>query len=453
MDIWSLTGLRARIDPTSGPEVVVERPDGIGSSEVTRVQVAMLEHHALAGTLPLRREDTDGSVRLRYGIAGMRRLRAALEADAMRPEHWESFLIALRRAIREGADYCIRSPEYVLDPEWIWVGNDVRDVRLMVVPIVDFGTPERCHAQWQALYDCLVRYGLPPEWKDRLHPSRWHKDTFSHRLWMEAVGHASAADAAPRVSAPDPANAGVISDDDAGFRGLDERYGETSPLHEAGDGDTMRFSVARIGRSEAIRLLVAIVCWIAFAWQPSPPLLLTACLGTVPIGWTLFRRFVPEAEGDSTAAIGKDAAAYDDRLKDEAAVESLPPAPLDSRTLLLSDGERTVMLPPRDPAPSAWIEVRFEQTNRVETVPLLDVPIRFGRGPSGVDVVVDHPAASRVHLEIAEIDATPHAIDLGSTNGTFCLDQLMKPHQPYPLRDGDMLRLPGAVLVLTAARS
>lgn len=449
MDIWSLSGLRARIELSSGHEVVVERPDGLARSEVMRVQVAMLEHHALGGTLPLRCEDTDGSVRLRYDIAGLRRLRAALEADAMRLEHWESLLVALRRAIREGADYCIRASEYVLDPEWIWVGNDMRDVRLMVVPVVDFGTPERCYFQWQSLFDCLVRHGLPSEWRGRLHPSGWHKDTFHHRLWMEAVG---VGNASGEASAPLQANIEEVSFNAYEMRDLGEVRREALPSRVAGDGETMRFPAPRLGRSEAIRMLIAVGCWIAFAWQPSQSLFLAACLGTVPLGWTLYRRIGRKAEEDSTAADRKYEADYAS-MTDEVAVASTSPEPLDSRTLLLSDGEKTVLLPPPEPTPSAWVEIRFEPMDRIETVPLLDVPIRFGRGPAGVDVVVDAPAASRVHLEIVSIDAVPHAIDLGSTNGTYCLDQWMKPHQPYPLRDGDMLRLPGAVLRLTTERS
>ncbi len=453
MTVWEQSGLRAWIDPSTGLELVVSKEGGLAREETNRVQIGMLEHNVLAGTLPFRHESRDGDVVLRYSIAGMRRLRSALRAESLREEQWEGLLAGISLALREGEDYCVRETEYVLDPDWIWVKRDVRDVKLIAVPVRGFGNPERAWRQWKALFDCFVECGLPERWRERLRPARWEKETFTHRLWMSEAGE---------LRASEPVRGGgtnrAYEEEDAALpsdRREVPREGNSvigQAIQEIEEGETMRFTSPRMTSREWVRLLAATVCCVVFVWKPTLPSLIVAVLGCVPLGVTLYRRYVREAESVGepppspqpavAAAYESQASGYESHVMRETAASE----PLEHRTVMLSEAQETVLLSALTPSNAARLEIAFESDERVETVRLSDGPMRFGRGPAGVDVMVDHIAASRVHLEFDVADGRLRACDMGSTNGTYYLDRPMTPHERYELKDGDLLRLPGAVI-------
>jgi hypothetical protein len=218
------------------------------------------------------------------------------------------------------------------------------------------------------------------------------------------------------------------------------------------EGETMRFAAPRMTSREWIRLLAATVCSIVFVWKPSLPSFLVAFLGCLPLGVTLYRRYVrEEAPATAQEKIHDEGGPQSERetaagLHARTDREAPAAEPLESRTVLLSEAQETVLLSALKPPLSARLEISFESEQRVETVPMGEDILRFGRGPAGVDVLVDHIAASRVHLEFDIAEGRPRACDLGSTNGTYYLDRLMTPHERYELHDGDLLRLPGAVI-------
>ncbi len=75
--------------------------------------------------------------------------------------------------------------------------------------------------------------------------------------------------------------------------------------------------------------------------------------------------------------------------------------------------------------------------------PLSGAAVRFGRADD-CDVRLSDNAASRRHAEVRPAAAGGHEIaDLGSTNGTYVNDD--RAAGPRPLRDGDYLRVGGAI--------
>lgn len=443
--VWEDAGLTTKIDIQCGPELLLFRSGGIALEETLDVPLEMLENNALDGTLPVRRELVDGSVTLRYGIAGRRRLSSALRTESIREEHWEGLLAALRLAMQEGMNYLLRETEYVLDPDWIWVSGDIRDVKLMAVPIRGFGSPERSWIQWNALYRCLVECGLPSDWRDRISPSRWEKETFGHRLWMNALQLEQRQEIVDRREWEREAES---------FGYNDNRDSSTPPggalslqYVDAEDGDTMQFHVPKVSKEEWIRLGAALICWAGFAARPSSPLLLLlACIGSLPLGLTLYQRWMQmsrrKKEADDNAEIPWDAP---ERRPDSMTMQ----APLESRTTLLqAEGETMVLAAASPPAAPVTVEVVFEGTDKVEQVPLGDEPVRVGRDAGIVQVVIDHAAVSRVHLELRRTGMQVSVSDLGSTNGTYMNDQPLTPHETYVLQQEDRLRIPGVFMRL-----
>ncbi len=56
---------------------------------------------------------------------------------------------------------------------------------------------------------------------------------------------------------------------------------------------------------------------------------------------------------------------------------------------------------------------------------------------------------SRRHAAIQFMGQQPQVVDLGGVNGTFLNGERLMPHQPYPLRTGDELRLGRLALRVT----
>ena len=78
-------------------------------------------------------------------------------------------------------------------------------------------------------------------------------------------------------------------------------------------------------------------------------------------------------------------------------------------------------------------------------IDLTNLPLTIGKAQRYVDVVLQDPSVSRVHMRIFRQENGILAVqDLGSTNGTFINDIPIEPHKSKPLAKGDILRI-GAV--------
>jgi pSer/pThr/pTyr-binding forkhead associated (FHA) protein len=83
-----------------------------------------------------------------------------------------------------------------------------------------------------------------------------------------------------------------------------------------------------------------------------------------------------------------------------------------------------------------WVDTRHPG----DTVPLTRPTISVGRG-AGNDVVVEHVALSKRHLEIRLWQGGAAVRDLGSTNGTFFEGRRLPAGEAVPLPYGSALRL------------
>ncbi|MCI3922411.1 FHA domain-containing protein [Paenibacillus sp. TRM 82003] len=437
MSFWERWGIQAESDAGDGLEWILGKRGGFGSEEVVKAQVGMLERCRIQGFLPFRLESAEGIVSFRYRVEGLRSVTAAARDGLLTERRIEGLLIAIASALREGERYLIDGSDVVLHPDWIWVSrDDVRNVRLMAVPLRTYASPAEGWRQWKALYNVLAQCGLPGRWRDALNPSRWDADTFSHRLWAVELEEEG-----PRETADDKQDSSV----EGRLSKSPEAAFETSGFHEAEDGETMYFSAARVRREELLRLGLAVIGWSCFAYFASLLWLMLALLLSVPLGGTLWKRY--RDDGETAVAVASNAA-------DEAGAPGIPsveasdPVPIAERTTLLGVPERTVWL--RDIQHREGVRVKLivqiEGTDRIETVDIGNGPLRIGRGPVGVDFVVDHAAASRVHLAIERQGAEYFATDVGSTNGTYLNDASMVPNEKYALHHEDRLRLPGVSL-------
>lgn len=459
MSFWERLGLLAAANPGNGIEWIVSKPAGLEPAELIKAQLGMLEECDIAAFVPLRLEAADGAMSLRYRVEGLRPLSAAARDGTLTGGKAEGVLVALASALKEGERYLIDPSDVVLHPDWVWVcRDDVRNVRLFAVPLRSYASPGEAWRQWKAMYETLCRNGLPERWVASMSPARWEEETFSHRLWMAEIdkewGEASSksgdATAAPDVEAPPVSNGSPDLRDGkgAGFLPRGPRPAEERDAFKAieempGDGETVHFSFRSVRSGELLWLAVALLCWVCFAIKPWLPLLALAIVGSLPLGLALWKKYRAETEAPAGGFEREPATSIPYAEPVEASI------PLAERTVLLNGADKTVLLgkaAAEHIAARAKLVVRFDGSDRIEIAALDDLPLKIGRGPAHVGVVVDHAAASRWHLTIDRKEDGYYAVDVGSMNGSFYNDAPMSPNERYALRHGDLLRLPGASL-------
>lgn len=66
----------------------------------------------------------------------------------------------------------------------------------------------------------------------------------------------------------------------------------------------------------------------------------------------------------------------------------------------------------------------------------------LGKGSMGTDAIISfNPAISRKHCKISEQNRQIFVTDLKSANGTYLNREKLMPNQPYPLSNGDVIRM------------
>ncbi|OUM98302.1 MAG: hypothetical protein BAA02_01320 [Paenibacillaceae bacterium ZCTH02-B3] len=117
----------------------------------------------------------------------------------------------------------------------------------------------------------------------------------------------------------------------------------------------------------------------------------------------------------------------------------------DEATVQLSHDAGSQGQQPRTPA----LEWSGPDGEPPKTIALKMSPFVIGRSQEAVHHVDRSPGVSRLHVEVALTADGWIARDLGSRNGTLLNGEPMTPYTPYPLKDGDVLRIAASVYRFT----
>ena len=91
-------------------------------------------------------------------------------------------------------------------------------------------------------------------------------------------------------------------------------------------------------------------------------------------------------------------------------------------------------------APTGGALVVSLEGNLVQNLPLTGRVITIGRLPEN-GLVLPHPMVSRYHAEIHTEPVGPVVTDVGSSTGTFVGETRLRPHQPFLLEAGQIVRI------------
>ncbi|GAB2724141.1 DUF6382 domain-containing protein [Paenibacillus thermoaerophilus] len=437
----------------------------IGSGAVNRSAVRMLQNCRIPYVLPVSLTELNGECTLRYRLGH----RVPL-SDMMLGHSWTErralrLLFRISLALENCTQYLLKPDGFVLKPEQVYVGPEDDDLGLVYVPVTGVdGRPEARRAFAELCLRLAERTAGTGGEKLRTVAS-WSREpgwSFAGmknrigRTWLGGEeGDPGETGQAPAVlTVPDSASAET----------------EPSGRESVGMQDRLRRAFSSVPPSAGVGIAAAVTAWAGWKLDKLPLTMAGIAIGLAGIAAEqIYRRLAGRDGGQadgrpapaSASGLGPSPSAAAEAV---APYKTLPPVriePVDAKEDASAPGDpdpirATDKLPAPYAAPAdatVWLGsgrgaaayhgvLQIRKGADSQTVPWIGEP-RFvvGRGLEGVGYRDDSLGVSRNHVEFVREGDAVLARDLGSVNGTLLNGEWMLPNHPYPLKDGDVLRV------------
>ncbi|WP_141505145.1 DUF6382 domain-containing protein [Paenibacillus luteus] len=126
-----------RVDFTMNQEheMTIDREGGIFRSELDEIELRMLQHERIPNFLSMDWFEMDGKVSFRYKLSGMRMLLHRLQQQPLSMEQYYTLILGVTDALYECKHYMLRPEGCLLDEQYIFIGDDLHQIRLAYVPM------------------------------------------------------------------------------------------------------------------------------------------------------------------------------------------------------------------------------------------------------------------------------------------------------------------------------
>jgi hypothetical protein len=469
------------------------KEEGLQASELSSLQIRMLEANQIPRLLPLDIHEVDARLRLQYRLSSKRMLSHVLKVEALSIQQFAKLLYAIVCTLEESRNYMLYEMNYVLKENFIFIGQDWSDVFLTYVPldthrdaddvcpsmdlllrklILHVDTKEQTHIQdciasnsamksLQGFKDVLIKLMDKPilrEDSDSPHTLLEQDQIDIHPLKAEIheePNHSEQIHNIPESS--------VYSSQSSGLPKPHWKRGESIHIQPRPSIPEMvkENHISFIPISQRARW-ITVACLLlvnAFLWQryltyPEPSslqLISGISLLLIDVGYVLLKIGLPKLTRPPTDFTSSNHAHISPSSANSSASGATPldilhyyqNLPMHTTQLTPSNPNATVFLgkPAKHLLTGARLE--FQEEGESRTIPIKNGLFTIGRGDtnSKVDCLIEIAGVSRIHAEIVQTSSGYHFRDAGSTNGTFLNDQPIVTYQGYPLKDGDILRI------------
>lgn len=151
-------GLKRDFVQNGGTFMVLDRAEGVSSSEISRVQKEMILSSRIPHMLPLYIKEMDYHITLEYNITGKKMLSQSLKCEKLTLTEFYGLLLQAVTALQDSATYMLRPEQYILDEDYMFIEGSLRMgvLYLTYVPIQgDVSKPEE--AMGPKIRDFLTR--------------------------------------------------------------------------------------------------------------------------------------------------------------------------------------------------------------------------------------------------------------------------------------------------------
>ncbi|NOU65046.1 FHA domain-containing protein [Paenibacillus sp. LMG 31461] len=466
-------GLRYEFVYRHGHLMELFKEGGLEASELSNLQVRMLEANQVPRLLPLDIHEVDSNIRLLYRLSSKRMLSHVLKVEHLSIRLLAKLMYAIVCTLDESKNYMLSEMNFVLKENFIFIGQDWSDVYLTYAPLDIAHDVDESFPSIDALLQKLILH-LGEE--EQVQLQAWmltHVAKKSFHAYKEALlklmdepiltRETIAAIHSEPIVSPLP-ELGLPKAHWNRDEAIHIQPKTENPILSKPELIPLSFiPLKQRGRWMTIALIIIL---FAFLWQqylahPGASLLqiiagITLLLGDVGFVLLLLGRPILSSRMNQNQKSSSNAHNISDPdkevMRDDSSSDTTDPLDiqhyyqnLSLHTTMLSPSHSnaTVLLgksPKRDQV-GPRLEIQVEGVSR--TVSIKNEVFTIGRGDSSsrVDYVVEDVGVSRIHAEIVQTSNGFQLRDAGSTNGTFLNEFPLVTYQGYPLKDGDIVRI------------
>ncbi|MDQ0111146.1 DUF6382 domain-containing protein [Paenibacillus harenae] len=118
-----------------GHEMLIDTEEGINRSSLDDIELHMLRGEKIPYLLPVDWFELDGKVTFRYALDGHKMLLHRLQLEPLTMQQYYTLVLGLTDALSECRHYMLRPEGCLLNESFIFIGEQLHDVRLAYVPI------------------------------------------------------------------------------------------------------------------------------------------------------------------------------------------------------------------------------------------------------------------------------------------------------------------------------
>lgn len=497
-EIGIMNSYRIDFAMNRGHEMILDRAAGIHRNELDEIELNMLHGQRIPYLLPVDWFELDGKVTFRYELTGKKMLSHRLQQQPLTMNQYYLLLLGVTDALNECRHYMLRPEGCLLDDQFIFIGEQLHDIRLAYMPLKDNGGEQPTGSgdllslvvrwtsnigqidgeglkrvlnhfnasKWplaelrETLLDLIGGHHLKSENPDEQHrPEQTHVhqqelQTFESK---QRIIHEAQAKPEPFSS---PVMVKSTFDDIPYVEEQRQNIQDTKKKWLATAG--LAIAIASIWRfiylaeptrqsfliSAGITLLLIVA--ILLVWRkrisrlPSLEEERNELEQHLPVSvpFAKLQNWHTEDELNESILVKS---SFNDRneLSLEKPGSALDvgaanrPVPLVEPTVMLSSEQQKQLS--REPV--VWLKRCWEgQETKIE---LIERSFKIGRGGDLVSYADQANGVSRIHLEIEYLNGKYGAKDLGSRNGSLLNGQTMIPYKTYSLATGDVIHLAG----------
>ncbi|NIK76296.1 hypothetical protein FHS15_001403 [Paenibacillus castaneae] len=116
-------------------EMTIGREQGIYRNELDEIELNMLHSQTIPYLLPLDWFELDGEVTFRYTLTGKKMLLHRLQQQPLAMKQYYMLLLGVTDALNECKHYMLRPEGCLLDEKFIFIGEQLHDIRLAYIPM------------------------------------------------------------------------------------------------------------------------------------------------------------------------------------------------------------------------------------------------------------------------------------------------------------------------------
>lgn len=489
-----------------GHEMILDRAAGIQRNELDEIELNMLHGQRIPYLLPVDWFELDGKVTFRYELSGKKMLLHRLQQQSLTMEQYYLLLLGVTDALNECKHYMLRPEGCFLDDQYIFIGEQLHDIRLAYIPLKGNGGEQPTGSgdllslivRWTSYIGQIDGEGL----KRVLHhlsASKWPLAELRATL-LDLIGGPLAKSENPEgqhlqvnqhIQQKEPGQLfqqQVFGPQQQQIRPARESHTKqkpfTSPVFDKSTFGDIPYVEEQVQDNQVTKrnwlvtagLAIAIACVWRFIHLAAPTrqsLLISAGMTLLLIGAILlvWRKRISQLPSLEEEKIDMEPYFPDSvpfaKLHNWHTEDELNESILEKTSNNMNEGsmekpeaalhvvaanrpvplaEPTVLL-----ASEQQKQLPRDQTvwlnrcweGRETKIELAEHCFKIGRGGEQVNYADVANGVSRIHLEIEYLNGEYRAKDLGSRNGSLLNGQTMIPYKTYKLAPGDVIHLAG----------